>query len=317
MPGSVAELPEAPAVISQSAWASCRASFALASVARGVAACAGRAGPAAGSDGTGTTSGFVCGQLLGTAPPSIHVRTAFTAQPDGSAVTVLCPTPGTTSRCPCGKRATTEAAPAVGVRMSKPPLTASIGTFGNGPAPSGSPVGDGQPTQVAALPSSAAQGPNGPRVPAGSDEIAACRIAGRCATGVSGAHGNGPSRHVVAAYSPELSSTAGSSFSTSCRYASRSSGCVLPARAACMTAGSSAARPGLRSASRTTVSTSSPSTRFATCRPLLRRTFPCSGFAAYLFASATTSDANAAPLQPSILQNVASVVGMVRRTFDS
>src|SRR5258707_1159658 len=108
--------------------------------------------------------------------------------------------PGTTSSFPCGKRATTDAAPAVGVRMSKPPLIASIGTLGSGPAPSvAPPAGLGQPRQKSALPNRAAQVPNGPNEPAGKAAIAACSSAGRAAGGVSGVHGNGPSWQTVAA----------------------------------------------------------------------------------------------------------------------
>ena len=77
--------------------------------------------------------------------------------------TVPWPTPGTTSSWPWGKRETTDTAPAVGVRMSKPPLTASTGTFGSGPAPSVAPPdGLGQPRQKSALPKRAAHVPNGP-----------------------------------------------------------------------------------------------------------------------------------------------------------
>ncbi len=144
-------------------------------------------------------------------------------------MTVLCPIPGTTRSFPCGKRATTEAAPSVGVRMSKPPLTASMGTFGSGPAPSvAPPAGLGQSRQKSALPNRAAHVPNGPNVPGGRAAIAACSSAGRSAIGVSGAHGNGPSWQTVAAYSASLSSIDGSIPLPFCRSARRSSGCVLP-----------------------------------------------------------------------------------------
>ena len=127
-------------------------------------------------------------------------------------MTVLWPMPGTTRSLPCGKRATTDAAPSVGVRMSKPPLIASIGTSGSGPAPSAAPpAGLGQSRQKSALPKRAAQVPNGPNEPGGSAAIAACSSAGRSATGVSGAQGNGPSWQTVAAYSASLSSIDGSS----------------------------------------------------------------------------------------------------------
>src|SRR6266487_5760585 len=77
-------------------------------------------------------------------------------------------TPGTTIRCPCGNWLTMAAAFATGVRRSKPPLTATIGTFGNGPAPSGVlPAGEGHSRQRDAVPRRAAQLPNGPNEPAG------------------------------------------------------------------------------------------------------------------------------------------------------
>src|SRR5947209_18151775 len=49
---------------------------------------------------------------------SIQSCTASSAQPDQSADETLCPTPGTTMSFPCGNCATTDCAPAVGVRMS-------------------------------------------------------------------------------------------------------------------------------------------------------------------------------------------------------
>src|SRR5579871_3467149 len=100
MPGTTSVSPASPLVINQTACASWIVAFATASVARGVAARFGLAGPAGGSVVTGRTSGAWRAQVAGGDPPSIHVRTAFAAQPDGSAVTVLWPTPGTTVRWP-------------------------------------------------------------------------------------------------------------------------------------------------------------------------------------------------------------------------
>ena len=80
--------------------------------------------------------------------PFSHARTAFAVHADGSVVSTLWPTPGTTSRCPCGNCETTEAAFDVGVRMSNVPDSASTGTSGSGPAAIGAfPSGDGQTTQ--------------------------------------------------------------------------------------------------------------------------------------------------------------------------
>src|SRR5690242_18109483 len=121
---------------------------------------------AAGSAPTTGTSGLPRGQAAGgIVPLSNHARTAFAAQPDGSAVVTLWPTPGTTSRWPCGNRETTDTALPVGVRMSKPPLSASTGTFGSGPALSVAPPdGLGHFRQKSALPKRAAHVPNGPNV---------------------------------------------------------------------------------------------------------------------------------------------------------
>ena len=84
--------------------------------------------------------------------------------------------------------------------MSKPPLIASTGTFGSGPAPSGSPPeGLGQSRQKSAFPSFAAHEPKRPKVPAGSAEIAWVSSPCRLATGVSGVQGKAPSRQDVAA----------------------------------------------------------------------------------------------------------------------
>ena len=89
---------------------------------------------------------------------------------------------------------------------------------------------------------------------------------------------------------------------------------VALARAACTTAGSSAASPGLRSASITTERTSSPSTCTGFFAPFGSVTAPCSGFAASWFASATTSPAEVVRrrLQPPSEQKAASVPGIDR-----
>src|SRR5919201_6985953 len=122
----------------------------------------------------------------------------------------LCPTPGTTTRCPCGNNAVTAAASAVGVRKSRPPLNASIGTFGRGPAPSGAfPAGEGQSSHSYERPSRAAHAPNGPNEPAGKPATAALRIEVRADGGVSGDHGNTPSAQLVATLRPKLRSLAG------------------------------------------------------------------------------------------------------------
>ena len=99
-PATAADRPDSPAVISQSACASCNDCFVIANVAAADSGRRGCASPGAGSPDTGTTSGFVSGHDAGTDWSSIQERTAFTAHPDGSAVTVLCPTPGTTSEMP-------------------------------------------------------------------------------------------------------------------------------------------------------------------------------------------------------------------------
>jgi len=186
------------APISQAASASDSVFEAIEYVASAVLALCGS--PAAGSAGIGARKGADRGHWPEIGPPSIHVRTDWSAHPDGSAVTVLWPTPGTMSSWPCGKRETTARAPSVGVRMSKPPLTASMGTSGSGPVASDAPpAGLGQPTQKSAFPKRYAQLPKGPNVPAGSAATAEFRIAWRPSTGVSGDHGKGPSRQTVAA----------------------------------------------------------------------------------------------------------------------
>jgi hypothetical protein len=126
--------------------------------------------------------------------------------------------------------------------MSKPPLTASSGTFGSGPGPkTPPPAGVGQRRQKSAFPKRAAHLPNGPNDPAGSASTADLYTADRLPTGVFGSQGKGPSRHTVAAYRPVLRLSAGPAFVTSWNRASRNSGWVF--RAAPRTvAGSSATR---------------------------------------------------------------------------
>src|SRR6266550_1408330 len=199
MPGTGVVEPVTPLVMSQTASASFSVARTTASVAAGDTGRPGRAGSTR-KAGTGATRGCERGHTLGGTPPVIQVWTAFAAQPEKSAVTVLWPTPGTTSSFPWGNSAATDAAPAVGVRMSKPPLTASTGTFGRGPGASAAPpAGLGQPRQKSALPNRAAQTPNGPNAPGGRAARADCSSAARAPTGVSGVHGNGPSRQTVAA----------------------------------------------------------------------------------------------------------------------
>src|SRR5712691_5775793 len=105
-------------------------------------------------------------------------------------------------RRPCGNLSTIESALATGVRTSKPPLTASTGTFGNGPAARGVlPAGDGQSLQNVAEPVRAVHEPKGPNEPGDIAAIAALSTPSRSDTGVVGAHGNCPSAHVVATLS--------------------------------------------------------------------------------------------------------------------
>src|SRR2546428_10695040 len=107
---TVDESPEAPLVMNQIASASCNVCATIERVWAGFWRFFGIAGNAA----IGVTNGLARGHCAGgTAPVCIHVRTAFCEQPDGSAVSTLWPTPGTTSRLPCGNRETTDAAPAV------------------------------------------------------------------------------------------------------------------------------------------------------------------------------------------------------------
>ena len=165
-------------------------------VARAVSACL----DGEGSGGTGATSGAWAAHDGGAVPVVIQVCTALAAHEEKSASTGSWPTLGTTTRWPCGNWATTACAPTVGVRRSRPPLIASIGTSGSGPVPSGaSPVGPGHAVQRGALPNPAAQEPNGPNVPGDVAATACCSSAGRWAGGVAAAHGKGPSAQTVAA----------------------------------------------------------------------------------------------------------------------
>ena len=75
---------------------------------------------------------------------------------------------------------------------------------------------------------------------------------------MSGDHGKWPSAQFVATLRPKLRSSALSTELRTSKSLSRSSGRMYPARAACTAAGSSAARPGLRSESITTLMRSSP-----------------------------------------------------------
>ena len=121
-----------------------------------------------------------------------------------------------------GRRPTV--APTVGVRMSKPPLTASIGTSGSGPGPNGaSPVGPGQRRQKSAFPNPRrprAERPERPGGQRGDRGLQRARAAAPVAC--RAAHGNGPSRQTVAAYRPALRSIDDSALPMSCRTARRS-----------------------------------------------------------------------------------------------
>src|SRR5439155_24868092 len=152
-----------------------------------------------------------CARVGAFSVPRIHARTALWEQNEKSAVRTLCPTPGTTISRPCENWFTTDRAFATGVRMSNPPSTASTGTFGYGPGPSGVlPAGDGHCSQKYAVPSRAAQLPKGPVEPGARPAIAALIAARRCAGGVPGVHGNCPSAQFVAALSAKLRSSAAS-----------------------------------------------------------------------------------------------------------
>src|SRR5262249_57585386 len=135
----------------------------------------------------------------------VEARGVFLGRFDGSDVRRLWPTPGTTTRCPCGNCASTETAPAVGVRRSRPPLKPRTGTSGIGPLGAVMSFDAvGQPAQTPALPSVAAHFPKGPSEPAGRAASAAWIAAGRSASAVVGDHGNGPSSQTLATYSPSL-----------------------------------------------------------------------------------------------------------------
>src|SRR4029450_6060086 len=87
----------------------------------------------AGKGPRGSASDGARGQLSGTEPPTDQLRTARCEQSEKSDPKTLCPTPGTTRTCPRGNSFATAVAAAVGVRLSKPPERASIGTSGGGP----------------------------------------------------------------------------------------------------------------------------------------------------------------------------------------
>ncbi len=194
-----------------------------------------------------------------------------------------------------------------------------MGTSGSGPAARGAPpAGEGQPRHISAVPVRAPQIPNGPNLPAGSAETALFRSAGRSAIGVSGVHGKSPSSQVVAAYSPALSSGAVSSDVSALNSKRRTSGRGSPLRAARTAAGSSAARPGLRSALTTVKIRSSPVILSVFKLPSGCSTFAWIGFASSRFASVTTSPAKfgVAALQLPSAQNAASVAGIARSTSE-
>ena len=204
----------------------------------------------------------------------------------------LCPTPGTTSNFPCGNWSTTISAFATGVRRSKPPSIATIGTFGSGPGPSGElPAGEGHCSQKYAVPMRAAQFPNGPRLPGGSFVTAASIAARRSDGAVAGDHGNWPSAQFVAAFRPKLSSSAVSLFAPKSRSKTLSKGRMLPPSAECTAAGASDASPGVRSASTIMFRNSSPFMRMAFALPFVPMIVPWIGFASSRFASLPTSPA--------------------------
>src|SRR5438445_1488144 len=159
----------------------------------------GACGNASSTLATGATRGHDA-SLGALSVPRIHSRRERCEQKEASAPVTLCPTPGTSINLPWGNCETTARAFVVGVRRSKPPLIASIGTFGSGPGPSGVfPAGDGHCSQKNASPVRPAQSPNGPNAPFGKPATVDCRIAGRAEGGVSGVHGNWPSAQFVAA----------------------------------------------------------------------------------------------------------------------
>src|SRR5919201_6926890 len=140
----------------------------------------------AGKAPIGFTSIGERGQRDGGTPPASHVFTAASAQPEKSAPRTLCPTPGTVTSRPCGKRAATAAAFEAGVRRSRSPAKTSTGTFGSGPAPiPGRAACAGQSRQNAAGPIAAAHLQKGPVEPAGRAATAALYRPWRRGTGGS------------------------------------------------------------------------------------------------------------------------------------
>ena len=122
-------------------------------------------------------------------------------------------------------------------------------------------------------------------------------IPGRAPSGVSGVHGNGPSRHVVAMNSARFTLGYMPARPPSAMSQRRSSGAGSPCRAACVTAGSSAAIAGLRSASMTSERKPYPPS-CAVCRPPPGcTTAPRAGFVASAFATVATSPTRS-PVMP-------------------
>ena len=106
--------------------------------------------------------------------------------------------------------------------MSKPPLIASIGTFGSGPAPRVASPAVGLGHVEAEVGGAEAEPPSARTARASPAAARRSRLARRPtgrASGVSAAHGNGPSWQTVAAYSAELSSIDGSKELAFCRSA--------------------------------------------------------------------------------------------------
>ena len=253
------------------------------SVSAGVA---GAVPPARGSAASGASSrGWW--QLVGTARPFSQLRTAAATHGDGLDASAEWPALVTVTRCPCGKCASRARASTPGERRSSVPVTASTGTSGYGAAGVAARGGEtGQPRHRTALPSVAAHDPNPPNASFGSPRIAVTSASGRCETGVSGAHGNGPSSQLVAAntgFSPFVRRLDATSTPR------RRSGVGSPRPTAWTAAGSSAARPGSR-----TVWSTSPRNAGALSRTVRRpppswATLPRSGVVSREFASATTS----------------------------
>ena len=261
------------------------------------------------------------GHVAGGMTPISQFRTAVNGHVDCRiGFSTLWPVPGTTTRCPCGKRLVTEAALAVGVRKSSPPLNVSTGTFGSGPPASGAlPDGEGHRSQKYAVPRRAAQVPNGPKEPAGRAATAAFRTEVRSDGGVVGAHGKCTSAQVVAAYSPKLRSSALRLEVLSSRSKSRSRGRVYPSRAARIAAGSSDWIPGLRSLSMTRPTKSSPFIVRLITRPPGAMTVPTAGLASRRLATVTASSArfDVMPRHRPPEQRACSVWGIACITFRS